>query len=326
VTPTIVVTGGAGYIGSHTCKALAREGFTPVVYDSLARGHEWAVRWGPLEKGDVNDLARLSDVLKRHRPAAVVHFAGLISVGESVAQPLVYYRENVAGTLTLLEAMQEAGVNRLVFSSSAAVYGVPERVPISEEAPLAPINPYGTSKFMVERVIADAAAARELHWAALRYFNAAGADPDGEIGEAHDPETHLLPRALMAAAGELAQFEIFGDDYDTPDGTCIRDYIHVADLAAAHVGAVRHAIAGRPSQAINVGTGSGYSVREVVDAVKRITGRDFPCPIGRRRAGDPARLVADASRAAALLGSRPRFSSLDQMVTHAWAWHQKQRR
>ena len=326
MSPTIVVTGGAGFIGSHTCKALAREGFTPVVYDSLARGHDWAVRWGPLEKGDVNDLGRLTDVLARHRPAAVVHFAGLISVGESVADPLLYYRENVGGTLSLLEAMQTSGINRLVFSSSAAVYGIPDKVPIPETAPLAPINPYGASKHMVERLIADTAAACELHWAALRYFNAAGADPDGEIGEAHDPETHLLPRALMAAAGQLPQFEIFGDDYDTPDGTCIRDYIHVADLAAAHVGAVRHVIAGRPSEAVNVGTGSGYSVRQVVDAVKRVTGRDFPCPIGKRRDGDPARLVADARRAGELLGSRPRYSSLDDMVSHAWAWHQKGRR
>ena len=319
MSTTILVTGGAGYIGSHTCKALAKAGFAPVVYDSLVRGHEWAVRWGPLEKGDINDRSRLADVLRRHRPAAVLHFAGLIAVGESVEQPLLYYRANVGGTLSLLEAMQESGVGKLVFSSTAAVYGIPKQVPIPEEAPLRPINPYGTGKLMAERLIA-AAAAHGVGWIALRYFNATGADPDGEIGEAHDPETHLVPRALMAAAGELPQFEIFGDDYDTPDGTCIRDYIHVTDLAGAHVAAVRHLLAGRPSQAINVGTGRGYSVREVVDTVKRVTGRDFSCPIGKRRDGDPSRLVADGRRAVEVLGFQPRHSSLDDIVTHAWGW------
>ncbi len=320
MSTTILVTGGAGYIGSHTCKALARQGFTPVVYDSLARGHDWAVRWGPLETGDVADQARLAEVFRRHKPAAVLHFAGLISVGESVEQPLLYYRENVGGTLALLEAMRAGGVGRLVFSSSAAVYGIPDRVPIPEEAALRPINPYGAGKLMAERLIADAAGAEALDWVALRYFNATGADPEGEIGEAHEPETHLVPRALMAAAGKLPRFEIFGDDYKTPDGTCIRDYIHVADLADAHVAAVRHVLAGRPSQAINVGTGTGHSVREIVDAVKRVTGRDFPCPIGQRRDGDPARLVADGRRAVEVLGFQPRHSTLDQIVTHAWTW------
>jgi UDP-arabinose 4-epimerase len=320
LSTTILVTGGAGYIGSHTCKALAKAGFAPVVYDSLVRGHEWAVRWGPLEKGDINDRARLADVFRRHRPAAVLHFAGLIAVGESVQEPLLYHRANIGGTLTLLEAMREVDDSgKLVFSSTAAVYGIPDTVPIPETATLRPINPYGHGKLMAERLIADAAT-HGVAWVALRYFNATGADPEGEIGEAHDPETHLVPRALMAAAGALPEFQIFGEDYDTPDGTCIRDYIHVTDLAEAHVAAVRHLLAGRSSQAINVGTGKGYSVREVVDTVKRVTGRDFACPVGQRRDGDPSRLVADGRRAVELLGFQPRHSSLSDIVTHAWAW------
>jgi UDP-glucose-4-epimerase GalE len=319
----VIVTGGAGYIGSHTCKALARAGFTPITYDSLARGHDWAVRWGPLERGDVVDKASLAAVFDRYRPVAVVHFAGLIYVGESVKEPLLYYHHNVGGTLALLEAMQAAGVRHLVFSSSAAVYGVPAQAPIDEDAELRPINPYGASKHMAERLVADSAAAWPLSWTALRYFNAAGADPEGELGEAHDPEPHLVPRALAAAAGDLPQFEIFGDDYDTPDGTCIRDYIHVADLAEAHVAALRYLLSGKPSQPINIGTGRGYSVREVIDTVKRVTGRDFPCPIGQRRPGDPARLVAAAGRAAELLGLTCRYPALADIVDHAWSWYQK---
>lgn len=321
---TVIVTGGAGYIGSHTCKALAQAGFTPVTYDSLIRGHEWAVRFGPLERGDVADQETLSRVFRRHRPIAVLHFAGLIFVGESVKQPLLYYRHNVAGTLALLEAMHASEVRHIVFSSSAAVYGVPARVPIVEDTELRPINPYGASKQMAERLVADAAAAWPLQWAALRYFNAAGADPDGELGEAHDPETHLVPRALAAAAGDLPQFEVFGDDYDTPDGTCIRDYIHVADLADAHVAALRHLLAGRSSRPFNVGTGRGYSVREVIETVKRVTGREFPCPIGRRRDGDPARLVADPRLATEVLGLQCRYPALADIVGHAWAWYRRQ--
>ncbi len=323
MSEAVIVTGGAGYIGSHTCKALAKAGFTPVTYDSLTRGHDWAVRWGPLERGDVADKETLTAVVRRYKPVAVVHFAGLIYVGESVKEPLLYYRHNVGGTLALLETMQAAGVRHLVFSSSAAVYGVPAQVPIVEDAALRPINPYGASKHMAERLVADAAAAWPLGWTALRYFNAAGADPEGELGEAHDPEPHLVPRALAAAAGDLPQFEIFGDDYDTPDGTCIRDYIHVTDLAEAHVAALRYLLGGKPSRPINVGTGRGYSVREVVDTVKRVTGRDFSCPIGPRRPGDPARLVADAGRAAELLGLTCRYPALADIVTHAWAWYQK---
>ena len=322
MSSTVIVTGGAGYIGSHTCKALAQAGFTPVTYDSLIRGHEWAVRFGPLERGDVADKEALAAVFRRHRPVAVVHFAGLIFVGESVKAPLLYYRHNVAGTLALLEAMQAAGVTRLVFSSSAAVYGIPAQVPIAEGTELRPINPYGASKYMAERLVADTAAASPLHWTALRYFNAAGADPDGELGEAHDPETHLVPRALAAAAGDLPEFGIFGDDYDTPDGTCIRDYIHVSDLADAHVAALRYVLDGKPSRPFNVGTGRGYSVREVVDTVKQVTGRDFRCPVGPRRPGDPGRLVADVTQATELLGLRCRYPALADIVRHAWSWYQ----
>ncbi len=325
MSKTVLVTGGAGYIGSHTCKVLAKAGFTPVTYDSLSRGHEWSVRWGPLERGDVLDKAALAAVFHRYRPVAVVHFAGLIYVGESVKEPLLYYRHNVGGTLALLETMQAAGVRHLVFSSSAAVYGIPAQVPIVEDAELRPINPYGASKHMAERLVADAAAAWPLTWTALRYFNAAGADPDGELGEAHDPEPHLVPRALAAAARDLPEFGIFGDDYDTPDGTCIRDYIHVSDLAEAHVAALRYLLDGKPSRPINVGTGRGYSVREVVDTVKRVTGRDFACPIGPRRPGDPARLVADAARATELLGLACRYPALADIVGHAWAWYQKRK-
>jgi len=323
LSKAVIVTGGAGYIGSHTCKALAAAGFTPVTYDSLSRGHDWAVRWGPLERGDVLDKEALAAVFAQYRPIAVVHFAGLLYVGESVKEPLLYYRHNVGGTLTLLEAMQAAHVRHLVFSSSAAVYGVPERVPIVEDAELQPINPYGASKQMAERLVADAAAAWPLSWTALRYFNAAGADPEGELGEAHDPEPHLVPRALAAAAGDLPEFGIYGDDYDTPDGTCIRDYVHVTDLAQAHVAALSYLLDGNPSRPINVGTGRGYSVREVIDTVKRVTGRDFRCPVSARRAGDPARLVADAGRAAELLGLTCRYPDLADIVGHAWSWYQK---
>ena len=326
MSDAVIVTGGAGYIGSHTCKALSTAGFMPVTYDSLVRGHEWSVRWGPLERGDVADRDTLAALFQHYRPVAVVHFAGLIYVGESVKEPLLYYRQNVGGTLALLEAMQAAEVRHLVFSSSAAVYGVPAQVPISEDADLRPINPYGASKHMAERLVADAAAAWPLNWTALRYFNAAGADPDGELGEAHDPEPHLVPRALAAAAGDLPQFEIFGDDYHTPDGTCIRDYVHVTDLADAHVAALQYLLDGNASRAINVGTGRGYSVREVVDTVKRVTGRDFACPIGQRREGDPARLVADVDRAVGLLGLQCRYPALADIVAHAWSWYQKRRR
>jgi UDP-arabinose 4-epimerase len=320
--PTVLVTGGAGYIGSHACKALALAGYTPVAYDNLVYGHPWAVRWGPLEEGDIGDRNRLDTVLEQYRPAAVMHFAAYAYVGESVTDPGKYYRNNVAGTLTLLEAMRDHGVPRLIFSSTCATYGVPREIPITETHPQAPINPYGATKWMIERMLADFDAAHGLRSIALRYFNAAGADPDAEIGEAHDPETHLIPLVLDAALGRRPEITVFGDDYDTPDGTCIRDYIHVTDLADAHVLALRALEAGAPSTAYNLGNGQGFSVREVIDRSRQVTGRNIPVVIGPRRPGDPPRLVGDATRAMQDLGWQPRYADLDRILETAWVWHQ----
>jgi UDP-arabinose 4-epimerase len=321
----VLVTGGAGYIGAHACKALARAGYTPVAYDSLVRGHDWAVKWGPLERGDILDGARLAEVFAKHRPAAVMHFAAFAYVGESVAEPAMYYRNNVEGTLSLLAAMRAAGVGRLVFSSSCATYGVPASVPIREDARQAPINPYGASKLMVERILADYRTAYGLESVALRYFNAAGADPEGETGEAHDPETHLIPLALEAAAGARPHITIHGDDYATPDGTCIRDYVHVSDIADAHVLALAALESGRPLQpAYNLGGGPALSVAEVIGKAGQVAGRTIPVVVGPRRAGDPAVLTADAGRAAADLGWRPRYPDIDDMIAHAWAWRQRE--
>jgi UDP-arabinose 4-epimerase len=321
---TVLVTGGAGYIGSHACKALAQAGYRPVVYDSLVYGHEWAVKWGPLERGDILDAERLAEVFAKHRPAAVMHFAAFAYVGESVTDPAKYYRNNVVGTLNLLEAMRAAGVGNLVFSSTCATYGVPAETPIREDMPQAPINPYGASKLMIERVLADYAAAYGLKSMALRYFNAAGADPDGEVGEDHEPETHLIPLALDAAAGVGPELTLHGDDYATPDGTCIRDYVHVSDIADAHVLALKALEAGKALElAYNLGGGAGASVSEVIAATTRVTGRPVPLTVGPRRPGDPPVLVADASLAAADLGWRPRHD-LDQMLATAWAWTQRQ--
>jgi UDP-glucose-4-epimerase GalE len=323
LSDTILVTGGAGYIGSHACKALAGAGYLPVSYDNLSRGHRELVRWGPLEEGDLADGRRLAEVLRVHRPVAVLHFAALIAVGESVREPLLYYRNNVGGALSLLSAMEETGVRTIVFSSTAAVYGDPERVPLTEEAPRRPVNPYGRGKRLIEELLEDQAAARGLRYASLRYFNAAGADPEGETGEWHEPETHLIPLVLRAAQGRGAPLTLFGDDYDTPDGTCIRDYIHVSDLAQAHLLAVQALLAGRPSGAFNLGSGEGYSVRQVIEACRRVTGEAIPVAIGPRREGDPPRLVADPSRARQQLGWRPALSGLDTIVRTAWAWHRR---
>jgi len=320
---TVLVTGGAGFVGSHACKALSRHGFTPVVYDNLSHGHEDAVRWGPLERGDLLDRTRLGEVIAAHNPAAIMHFAAFIAVGESVTDPGKYYRNNVAGSLSLMEATRDHGIKAFVFSSTAAVYGLPEVVPIPEGAPKLPINPYGHSKWMVECMLRDFGEAHGLKSMALRYFNAAGADPDGETGERHDPETHLIPLALDAAAGDGKPLTVFGEDYDTPDGTCIRDYIHVADLAEAHVAALQALLDGAGSNAYNLGTGNGFTVRQVIDTVEKVTGRAVPHSIGPRRAGDPASLVADPSAANRDLGWRPRMSDLDSIVATAWAWHQK---
>ena len=319
----VLVTGGAGYIGSHACKALARAGWLPVTYDNLVYGHEWAVNWGPIERGDILNRTRLDEVIARYKPAAIIHFAAFAYVGESVTDPGKYYRNNVAGSLTLIEAARDAGIDRFVFSSTCATYGIPDQLPIRETSPQRPINPYGASKLMVEHMLADFGAAHGMRSIALRYFNAAGCDGDGEIGEDHDPETHLIPLVLDAASGRRAIVTIFGTDYDTKDGTCIRDYIHVSDLANAHVRALEALDSGGPSGAYNLGIGRGFSVREVVATVERVTGLEVPVAYGARRAGDPAVLIADAVKARQDLGWQPRITGLDDIVRTAWGWHQR---
>jgi UDP-arabinose 4-epimerase len=319
----VLVTGGAGYIGSHACKALAAAGWTPVAYDNLSRGHAHAVKWGPLVEGDILDAAALDRAFARFRPQAVLHFAAFAYVGESVERPTEYYRNNFAGALQLVEAMRRHGCDRLVFSSTCAVYGLAEVGVLDEDQPRAPINPYGRSKNMVEQLLVDCAQAHGLRSVSLRYFNCAGADPDGEIGEEHDPEPHLIPRALLAAAGALDRLEIYGTDYPTPDGTAVRDYIHVSDLANAHVAALDHLRQGGETVALNLGIGRGFSVREVVAAAERISGRRVPTLARPRRPGDPPVLVAEAGRARARLGWQPRFSDLDEIIATAWNWQQR---
>lgn len=324
---TILVTGGAGYIGSHACKALAAAGHLPIVYDNLVYGHRWAVQWGPLEEGELADRGRLDAVIARWRPEAVMHFAAYAYVGESVTDPGKYYRNNFVGSLSLLEAMRDAGIQRIVFSSTCATYGVPQQRLIDEEHPQHPINPYGASKLMVERMLQDFGAAHGLQSISLRYFNAAGAAADGAIGEAHDPETHLIPLVLAAAAGRAGPITLHGDDYDTADGTCIRDYVHVEDLAAAHCLALEALDRLPPGMtAINVGTGCGHSVREVIAAAERVCGTAVPMLVGPRRTGDPAVLVASAERARRLLGWQPVASDLTSILASAWRWHEKQSR
>ncbi len=318
---TVLVTGGAGYIGSHACKALAAAGHVPVAYDTIEQGHRWAVQWGPLVVGDTADRPRLDAAIAEHRPEAVMHFAGYLFVGESVREPGKYYANNTAASVTLVQALTDAGIDKLVFSSTAAVYGTPDTVPIPEDAPKQPINPYGNSKWMVEQILRDVDAAKGLRSVSLRYFNAAGADPDGDIGEAHDPETHLIPRALMAAAGEISHLDLFGTDYPTPDGTAVRDYIHVTDLVAAHVQALDYLMAGGRTDAFNLGTGTGISVRQIIAAADRVSGAKTPVREAPRREGDPASLIADPSRAAKILGFAPKFTTIDPIVDTAWQWY-----
>jgi UDP-arabinose 4-epimerase len=320
----LFVTGGAGYVGSHCCKAFAQAGWDVVVYDNLSRGWREFVRWGDLIEGDLLDAPRLSRALAEVRPDAVAHFAALAYVAESVARPDLYYRVNVCGTLNLLDAMRAADVGRLVFSSTCATYGAPERLPIDEETPQAPINPYGWSKLIVERMLADHAAAYGLRYAALRYFNAAGADPDGQIGERHDPEPHVIPLAIRGALSGDHVFTVHGDDYDTRDGTAVRDYIHVADLADAHVRALRHLMRDGEAGAFNLGTGRGVSVAEIAAAVERAAGRAFPRKTGPRRPGDPPVLVASAEKARRMLGWSPRRSDIETIIATAWRWHAQQ--
>ncbi|NOY87636.1 MAG: UDP-glucose 4-epimerase GalE [Deltaproteobacteria bacterium] len=318
---TVLVTGGGGYIGSHTCKALAESGYTPISYDNLSTGHAELVKWGPLEVGDVGDAKRVKEVLEKYRPSACIHFAGYIQVGESVLNPGRYYQNNVSGTLVLLEALLESGVMGFIFSSSAAVYGTPQTSPIPDDHLLTPINPYGESKRIVEGILGDFGTAHGMRSVSLRYFNAAGADPDGESGELHDPETHLIPLVLQAAIGKRSDITVFGDDYGTPDGTCLRDYIHVTDLARAHVLALEMIGYGVTARAFNLGNGKGFSVMEVIREAERITGKRIPVVLGGRRRGDPPVLVADSSRARVELGWAPRYPGLDEIIGTAWRFY-----
>jgi UDP-glucose-4-epimerase GalE len=317
----VLVTGGAGYIGSHTAKALAKAGHEPLVLDNLSAGHRWAAKWGRLLDWDLADTEMLPQFLEKERVEAVLHFAGSLLVGESVQEPRKYFWNNVVNTLHLLDAMLEAGVKRIVFSSSAAVYGNPQRIPIPEDHPKQPVNPYGETKLAMERALQWYGNAYDLKWVALRYFNAAGADPDGELGESHNPEVHLIPLIIQAALGRRPHVEIYGTDYPTPDGTAIRDYVHVTDLAAAHVRALQYLADGGESRALNLGTGQGYSVREVIHAVGKISPHPVPFCEGPRRAGDPPALVAEASHAGKALGWKPQHSGLEAIIQSAWNWH-----
>jgi UDP-arabinose 4-epimerase len=320
---SILIVGGAGYIGSQTAKAVARAGLEPVVFDNLVHGHRWAAKWGPLVEGDLSDRALLDRVLAEHHVTAVIHFAAYAYVGESVTNPRKYFHNNVTGTLTLLDALIDRGVRDIVFSSTCATYGVPVAVPMTEDHPQKPINPYGESKLAVERILHWYQGAYGTRYAALRYFNAAGADPDGELGEDHDPETHLIPLAIGAALGRAPELKIFGTDYATPDGTAIRDYIHVADLADAHLLALGRLEQGEKELALNLGTGHGHSVREVIAAVEKVSGRQVPRVEADRRAGDPPSLVADPSRAMQRLGWAPKYAALETIVEHAFRWQAK---
>ncbi|MQY42211.1 UDP-glucose 4-epimerase GalE [Epibacterium sp. SM1969] len=315
--PAIIVTGGAGFIGSHACKALAAAGYQPVAVDNLRTGHRDAVKWGPFEFADIRDSSALARIMQRHQAKMVMHFAAAAYVGESVERPGFYYDNNVGGTIALLRAMQLAQVHQIVFSSSCATYGVPEELPIRECAPQQPINPYGHSKLMCEQMIRDSAASGKLHFAILRYFNACGADPDGELAERHDPETHLIPLAMQAAAGTRPALQVFGTDYNTPDGTCIRDYIHVRDLARAHVMALDWLASGREDIMVNLGQGTGHSILEILEAIENVTGTRPPWEAAARRAGDPPILVADTTLARNTLGFRPELSDLNSILCHA---------
>lgn len=320
----IFVTGGAGYIGSHVVKALGKEGHELLVYDNLSTGHEWAVLSGRLLRGDLADRTAIREALRDFRPEAVMHFAASIQVEESVREPLAYYRNNVIHTLNLLDAMRETGTARFLYSSTAAVYGIPETIPVDERAPLRPINPYGASKVMVEQILADLAAATDFRYCALRYFNVAGADPEGRIGQAYRNPTHLITRALKTAKGESPKLSIYGTDYPTPDGTCVRDYIHVDDLASAHLSALDRLMRTGETEIMNCGYGHGYSVREVVDIAKKVTGVDFPVEETGRRAGDPPALVADSRRIRELTGWKPLHDDLEFIIRTAWEWEKKQ--
>ncbi len=318
----ILVTGGAGYIGSHACKALARAGYTPVTYDNLVTGWQDAVKFGPFEQGDLLDRARLDEVFAKYQPAAVMHFAALSQVGEAMSEPGKYWSNNVTGSLTLIQAAVDAGCLNFVFSSTCATYGEHDNVVLDESTPQQPLNAYGASKRAIEDILRDFHAAHGLNHVIFRYFNVAGADPDAEVGEFHQPETHLVPLMLDAIDGKRDGLTVFGTDYDTPDGTCIRDYVHVCDLVDAHVLGLKWLEQGKESRVFNLGTGSGFSVMEVIEHSKAVTNRAVPYSIGPRRAGDCTRLVSGSVRAEEELGWTPKRSTLESMITDAWRWHQ----
>ncbi len=318
----ILVTGGAGYIGSHACKALARAGYTPVTYDNLVTGWQDAVKFGPFEQGDLLDRARLDEVFAKYQPAAVIHFAALSQVGEAMAEPGTYWSNNVTGSLTLIQAAVDAGCLNFVFSSTCATYGEHDNVVLDESTQQQPLNAYGASKRAIEDILRDFQAAYGLKHVIFRYFNVAGADPDAEVGEFHQPETHLVPLMLDAIDGKRSGLTVFGTDYDTPDGTCIRDYVHVCDLVDAHVLGLKWLEQGKESRVFNLGTGSGFSVMEVIEHSKAVTNRAVPYSIGPRRAGDCTSLVSGSVRAKEELGWTPKRSTLETMITDAWRWHQ----
>ncbi|GAA6180801.1 MULTISPECIES: UDP-glucose 4-epimerase GalE [unclassified Shimia] len=318
----VIVTGGAGYIGSHACKTLANAGYVPVSYDNLSTGWEDAVKFGPFERGDLLDRARLDEVFAKYQPVAVIHFAALSQVGESMQEPGLYWRNNVGGSLNLIEATVAAGVRNFVFSSTCATYGDHDNVTLDEEVEQLPINAYGASKRAIEDMLRDFEGAFDLNAVIFRYFNVAGADPEAEVGEFHQPETHLVPLMLDAIDGRRDALTIHGTDYDTPDGTCIRDYVHVCDLVDAHVLGLRWLLDGKGSRVFNLGTGVGFSVREVVDHSRAVTNRAVPCHEGARRAGDCTKLVSGSTRAEKELGWEPKRSTMDLMIADAWKWHQ----
>jgi UDP-arabinose 4-epimerase len=319
----VLVTGGAGYIGSHVCKELSEYGFEAVAFDNLSTGHRELVKWGPLIQGDVCDRESIEIAIRQVRPEAVLHFAASSLVAESMDNPGKYYRNNVGGSLTLLEAMISAGVSRIVLSSTCATYGIAAESPIDEDTVQNPINTYGGTKLAMERMIDAFEAAHGVRSVCLRYFNACGADPDGDTGELHECEPHLIPRAIFSALGQISDFTIFGHDYPTADGTPVRDYIHVTDLASAHVSALVHLLRNEPSVKLNLGLGTGFSVRQIIDAVHRVTKRKVPFHVDGRRCGDPAVLVADCTKARAVLGFEPRLSALDTIIETAWNWHSR---
>ena len=319
----ILVTGGAGYIGSHCCKALSQKGFDPITIDNLVYGHKNFVRWGEFFQGDAGDPAHLKECLSQYKIDAVMHFAAYAYVGESVEDPLKYYENNLCNTIQLLHAVLENNIKYIVFSSTCATYGDPEIIPIDEDHPLNPINPYGKTKRMVEEILADYHAAYGLKYMSLRYFNAAGADPDAEVGEDHDPETHLIPLVLDVAAGKRKAIKIFGTDYKTPDGTCIRDYIHVNDLAQAHILALEQLIDGADSTVYNLGNSQGFSVLEVIERARKITGKNIAVENSDRRPGDPPVLIASNEKAVKELAWKPQYADLDDIIGTAWRWHQK---